>query len=94
MNRIRIVIIQPKDRIDDLGVTTRQQVWIVRLSTEADDGCAILTFAPHTYGVPTFASSKPMPRCVPEIRQSPSAISVVYKSGSSFIDTVADVASM
>ena len=88
------MIIQPKDRFDDLGVTTRQQAWIVRLSTEADDECAILTFAPHTYGVPTFASSKPMPRCVPEIRQSPSAISVVYKSGSSFIDTVADGASM
>ena len=85
------MIIQPKDGFDDLGIASRQQTWIVRLSTEADDECATLTSAPeHTCSAclcvfQIFAKMR-----VPEIRQSPSVISVVCKSGSSFIDTVAD----
>ena len=85
------MIIQPKDGYYDLSITSRLQTWIVCLPTEIDDECAILTSAPeHTCSAclcvfQIFAEMR-----VPEIRQSPSAISVVCKSGSSFIDTVAD----
>ena len=44
------MIIQPKDGFDDLDITSRQQTWIVLLSTEADDECATLTSTPaHTW---------------------------------------------
>ena len=44
------MLIQPKDGFDDLDITSRQQTWIVLLSTEADDECATLTSTPaHTW---------------------------------------------
>ena len=50
MNRIRSCDLPAKRWIDDLDVTSRQQTWIVRLSTEAEDECAILTSVPaHTW---------------------------------------------
>ena len=89
------MIIQPKDGFDDLDVTSRQQTWIVRLSTEAEDECAILTSAPaHTWSTYLCVFQTIAEVCVPDIRQNPSAISIVCKSGFSFIDTVADGASM
>ena len=44
------MIIQPKDEFYDLSIISRLQMWIVCLSTEADDECAILISAPaHTW---------------------------------------------
>ena len=60
------------------------------LVDRADDECAILISALAHIWNATFTSSEPLPRCVPEIRQSPSAISVVCKLGTSLINTVAD----